>query len=444
MTALAAPYALARPAPTARYCGLPHGVALFIGGLLVFATANDIIALGVAGLRIYLAEVVIWAVAAPLIAISLFDRKPDAVADAMRAMPVLFVYLLLCGFAALLAMGTASSIDTAGKVKNLLPGSLLCIYLVYVVRTLRDIHAIIFAIIALGIVNAAFGIAQFLTGAFYVVPSLAANVWKEGLTGGYLDYTANGLFVAPNALGSSLVPAFVLAGRFALAIRTFSLARRAAFLLAFIVLGIGLVVSSSKGAIIWGMLGLFLAYLPMRRKFLVALLALFALMLALIAYGVTSATGDQPVSTHTILVRVLLMKTFWVNIVDNPSILLIGDGIRWMPDLSATVAQWRFPTVHNTWFDQVLMFGLFSFVAFAALWLSQLKAAAFVRSRFSGPPSVVADALIGSIIALAGVAFFEPRADGIFATSQILTLLALSACLLRWCRTAKASTAAPR
>ncbi|WP_420394520.1 hypothetical protein [Acuticoccus sp.] len=409
--------------------------------IAVFAVWNDVKLGEFGGLTLYLGELVIWALLAPQLALSLLVPRTDAVTLAVRWFPEVFVYTTACAFAAAIALGYAGSPDTAGKVKNLLPSVVLATFLLFAIRSRTSLVLVLMVIVAAGVLNAVLGLVQFRTGALYLVPPLEENVWKEGLSGDLLERTANGLFATPNGLGVGLLPAVVIAARLIVDRDALPGRLRLAVLgPAIFVLTAALYASANKGALIWSLVGLAVAFAPIRRKGTLTLASLAVVSGALMLVGGSDSRVLADLSTGTIRVRVLLLEAFGANVAANPSILVYGNGEATMEPFAARIANWRFSTTHNTWVDQLLMFGVPGFAAYVWMWGAQLALA--VRGRataraFRG----VADALLGCVAGLAGAIFFEPRADGVFSTGQVLVLFALATAQVRLARAERALAA---
>jgi len=190
--------------------------------------------------------------------------------------------------------------------------------------------------------------------------------------------------------------------------------------------------SFSKGALLWSTVGVCLAVLPLgRRRAFTATCTLLAIIAGIVIFGLIHENGTTGLDVSTTVVRVGLWETaLWV-IQHDHYVWLLGDGLGGVAEWSETFAGWFFFNSHNTWLDQIVIYGLPAFFAYILMWLKVAVRLSDSASGATAENRSLLNALLGANVALAGTLFFEPRADGVFQTSQVLFLFALSLTAVR-------------
>jgi hypothetical protein len=191
-----------------------------------------------------------------------------------------------------------------------------------------------------------------------------------------------------------------------------------------------LYVTFNKGSLIFTVAGLAIAFLrPRWASPAIALFLVSVIAFLIVAYALLSDSGSSELATNTILVRVHLWYAA-VTVFDNePLVLALGDGLKYMTYAASTYADWTFPTSHNTWLDQVLFYGVPGLLAYFILWFSALSTAArnikLAKDQVTG---AITRGLYGCLAALMGELIFEPRADGSFQVAQVFLYIGLVTC----------------
>lgn len=411
---------------------IPH-MALLCIAMAGLAVDLPLVAPDSGSTSIMLLEAIVWPLFGVVLLNDVAHRRLDIVVAGWRLFPELFVYLAWCAIAAVVAAGIMGSSDTVGKIKNMLPGILLCML---IARTLYSTHHIVVVVVIflLGtVVNAALGIVQFLTGNFYVVPQIANNMWKTDLQGNVLSNTTNGLTNTPNNLAALLVPGLVLAVTLLISPE---LRRRPALALLLLpliaVLSLGLYLTFSKGGLIWAVLGIAVALAPAPRwRLTLGILAVVVGVIAILAVASLKSASDGAVAVDTVTARVLLWEATEGAIADSVYAWSFGSSTSMVQYANSTHAQWGLPVSHNTWIDQIVFFGLPALALYMIFWLSALRRMGAAQAVTQSLNGTLLRGLMGGLIALAGILFFEPRADGVFQTGQIFVLMTLGLCLAR-------------
>lgn len=390
-------------------------------GVIVALQASIIVAAYAGGLTLYLNEIAIWAALLPAACALLLGGRVDPLSAGLQALPEVLVYFAIAALAALVSLGIDGHSTSPGKIKNLMAPILMATLILCAVRDAEDVRWLLWWVCVGAAVNGLLGVLQFTTGGPIIVEPHENNVWKESLGGGYLEQTAHGLFKTPNELGVALAPALVLAARLAMA----SVRGRGMFLLFAVVIGLGLVASAHRGAMIWALAGLAVAFWPLRRKFLLSLVLFATGTLALALIGMLSTRGFGTLTT-----RVELWEAAIAFFRVSPDVLLWGDGDEAFAPFAARYADWFLPMSHNTFLDQILFYGVFALAAYVMLWgLAMWRAS--VIGQLSGDRSVrlYADAMLGSLTCLAGILVLEPRGEGVSPIGQVFVIFALVAAL---------------
>lgn len=387
---------------------------------------------------VYFYETLAWCLFGLVLGNELSIGRADILRRGWNRMPPLFLYLAWCLFAVIMVYGLRASGDTVGKLKNLLPGALVFIMMQSCVRGERQLSSVIFLYLGTSVAVAALGILQYETGSFYLFPSLENNAWKADFDGSYLTTIALGLYSTPNNFAAALVPCVILSATFAVwKLRRRRYAHGILLSIFCIVLFAALVVSFSKGGLLWCGVGLLIAIGPWgRSRHRVALLLTPLTILAVTLYGALPRQDAAVIDTSTTAARIGLWQTTLFVMDGDGFTWLFGDasaGIRyWSPAL----AGWLYPDAHNTWINQAVMFGLPSLVLYAWMWLHVLRRLG--GSVAHGAPSPFLGAVVrgclGVLSGMAGLLFFEPRADGVFQFAQIAFLFSLALIAAEACR----------
>jgi hypothetical protein len=426
------------PRPSAGRTGtvLPHLVLL---GIATAALAADfpLMAPGSGPASLMLFEVVTWALFGIILVNDLAHRRLDIASNGRDLLPELFLYCIWCMVAVVLALGIKGASDTVGKLKNLLPGILLFMLMARMLHTRRQI-VVVLVIFFLGILtNAVFGIAQFLTGNFYLVPQVYNNVWKADIYGNFLSHTANGLTNTPNNLAALLVPGLVLGTTLLLSGEVRRRPFLAMSLLGYLgIVTLGMYFTFSKGGMIWSILGIVVALVPLRPRWRLwfGLLVLLGGLAAILVFATGGSGGGGSVDVNTVSSRILLWDATGRAIVDSAYAWWFGDSMEMVRHANATRAYWPLPTAHNTWLDQLVFFGLPALLLYLLLWWNAARRISAALPGAQGLDALLLRGLLGCLVAMAGILVFEPRADGVFQSAQIFFLMALGLCLARHVR----------
>ncbi len=421
-----------RADPACRGIVIPH-MALLCIAMAGLAVDLPLVAPDSGATSIMLLEAIVWPLFGVVLLNDVAHRRLDIVIAGWRLFPELFVYLACCGIAAILAAGIMGSSDTIGKIKNMLPGILLCMLMARTLYTTRQIVGVVVIFLLGTAVNAALGIVQFVTGSFYFVPQIANNMWKTDLQGNVLSNTTNGLTNTPNNLAALLVPGLVLAITLLISPE---LRRRPALALLLLpliaVLSLGLYLTFSKGGLIWAVLGIAVALAPAPRwRLTLGILAVVVGVIAILAIASLKSASDGAVAVDTVTARVLLWEATEGAIADSVYAWSFGSSTSMVQYANSTHAQWGLPVSHNTWIDQIVFFGLPALALYVIFWLSALRRMSAAQAATQSLNGTLLRGIVGGLIALAGILFFEPRADGVFQTGQIFVLMTLGLCLTR-------------
>lgn len=404
-------------------------LSLAIMVVLVSTIDLVVVAQGQAPVTIWLLEILAWIVFATILLNEVTLGRFDILHSGWRELPELYGYLAWAALSVAIALGWHLSGATVGKLKNILPGVLIFHILLRSIFTVRQAEYVVqFYIFGLAI-NATFGIAQYLVNDFYVIQPLDDNAWKADYEGNFIAATSNGLQTTPNNFASILLPGIVITGSYIYyrMIYGWNVVARTAI---FAVLLAGLYTSQSKGGIVWSAVGLAIAWLPLRRYLLtLSIVTPIVTSVAIVIYGmIGNDTGG--LDTSTTVVRFMLWLTAWDVIWQSNAVAFFGDGIEYMRYWTNIVGAWYFPNSHNTWINQVILFGLPSLAFYIAIWYKVLSAlTSGCAAADEGEPMI--RGILGSLIGLAGMYFFEPREDGVSHVAQLFILFGLAITVTR-------------
>ena len=276
------------------------------------------------------------------------------------------------------------------------------------------------------LLNALFGIFQVNNIIPYIIDPNPSVYWKQDIYGNRLDQVANGLFITPNNLGSALIPPIVLLFSIFVYERN-NIRTKVVLAPIFIVIAAGLFATYQKGGYIWAGVGMILVLIPERIRLPASFLIFAATTLAIIAYGRSLAVDPK----DTLYMRTLLWEAAMQNISQNPSILLLGNGMENMPYWGGVIARWVLKSSHNSWIDQILFYGVPGLLLYSALWVNALVKSSIPVARELPISRAIRIGLFAALFALAGNAFFEPRSDGVFQIAQVFLIIAMIECQLQ-------------
>lgn len=419
-------------APIRRGMVIPH-MALLCIAIAGLAVDLPLVAPDSGSTSLMLLEAIVWPLFGVVLLNDVAHRRLDIVVVSWKLFPELFIYLAWCIVAVTVASGIMGGSDTVGKIKNILPGILLCMLMARTLYSTRQI-VIVVSIFLLGtLVNAALGIVQFITGSFYFVPQVANNMWKMDLQGNILSNTTNGLTNTPNNLAALIVPGLVLAVTLLVAPEGRRRPGLALLLIPLIaVLSAGLYLTFSKGGLIWAVLGAAVALTPAPRwRLALGILAFVVGVIAILAFASLKTASDGAVAVDTVTARVLLWQATEGAIADSVYAWSFGSSTPMVQYANSTRAQWGLPVSHNTWIDQIVFFGLPGLVLYMVVWLNALRRMCAAQAATQTLNATLLRGLLGGLVAMAGILFFEPRADGVFQTGQIFVLMTLGLSLAR-------------
>ena len=401
---------------------------------IVLCSPSDFVVVGNsgAGATIFLTEALIWPFTFCVVAWEAVTFRANTLQEGFAAVPMLFFYVVVCLLSTLMALGLDGSSDTIGKFKNLLPGFLLFLVTLRFVRSQKQINTILTVAFVGLIANAILAILQYKTGDYYFITPLKENEYKADPFGQVLKNTGNGLFTTANALGTMLIPAFIFSVSFVFrALFARSSQKAIMWLLSANCIGFGLAFSYNKGAVIWSLIGLAVSISSFRRKFWMIVGSVTIGIAAFAFFGSFGLADPGSIALDTLLVRIRIWRATFQVLEDWPSVIWYGDGLRYMSYMNATIADWSFPSSHNTWLDQILMFGMPGVSLYLLLWISIINKITYCIVVSDGVTLTVCNCLAGCLTAIAGESFFEPRADNVTPVVQVFLLFALVACQSR-------------
>lgn len=337
------------------------------------------------------------------------------------------MYFLWAGIAALSGM-LHSDYQSAAHLEALLPALLLFVSVILSVHSRADLHGLLTAYKIGMMIELFLGASQALIGAPRLVPLNEGAQWKTDLTGAYVanpEQLPTGLFTHPNGYALFFIP-FVL---LLIAELLYQPRRNAGQRLVNIglLLGLGLVLwrDYTKGAYAWMALGMILILLPpvlFRFRLSLGWLILLGGIIGLTVLGLQEG--------GTMLSRYGLWQGAFAAL-ENPMVLLLGNGNNAMLEQSSLFSNMSYPSAHNTFLDQAIVFGLPALVFYSVIVIKSIRDAASLPAVLPAGERGIAIFLHAGLVALLGGFFFEPGLFGTMLQSQFFLLAAFTVVLYR-------------
>lgn len=420
-----------RPAPSDAAEG-PALSYLSIVIFLVLVSTVDLVVVSQdqAPVTVWLLEILVWLAFVAILVNELTLGHIEIVRVGWKELPELYGYVAWATFSVIIALGVNLSGDTVGKLKNILPAFLFFHIMLRAIRSREQAETVLWFYIAALLVNAVFGILQYATEQFYPIPPLFENSWKADFSGQFLDNTANGLQTTPNNFASMIMPGII----FLCVMARYLVRDLTRLLLISIPLALlvaGLYVSQSKGGLLWCAIGTAVALAPIRRgRLALGLLVALGVTALVTLYGVTRA-DDSSIDVSTTVVRVMLWQTAFDIVTGNNFVSIFGDAGGEMRYWTSLVGSWYFPNAHNTWINQIILFGIPGFLLYAAVWWKALRRICDPADDIDPRSALMLRGIFGSLIGLAGMCVFEPREDGVSHVVQLSFLFGLGIAISR-------------
>ena len=395
--------------------------------LLVLILADIRIFSGSSVASFTLYELYAWGYCMPyVIGHVLRSRKPmtPVCSSFVFALGLYIMWILFSSLFALLLRGHS---DVLQQAKNIMPALPLVCFVFVRLRSIGTVARLANLYILYCVAASILAVVQFKTGGPYFRPPVENNAYKLDLSGDLVDTAVLGFSNTPNEFAVSILPGLMFAGiKLTYEIRE-KLRPQMLTLLCCVVVGSGLILSESRGALVWMAFGLTFMVAPTRnsRSLLLKLTLVTSIILLSVLFGLHAQPTTVQDIDNTVEGRLMLWKTAFYAILSDPYIAAFGDGMQYVITWSWKLAGWEFPDAHNGWIDQALFFGLPTLILYLGLWqrffaISDGAALARVVPRRA---QTLLDGIRGSVLAFMGLYFFEPVAHAVLPVSQIFLLM---------------------
>lgn len=271
--------------------------------------------------------------------------------------------------------------------------------------------------------GAVVGFCQFFRGGPYPVGVSDVAIEKADFSGETLQTLVTGFTRHPNHFAYLLAPLTVAAAAFFFDRRTAGRYRPAAAIIA-LVAGVLLVMTYSKGGILWAILGMAMAVAlrraPRLRRFGYVALSWVVIVAAvnIFALYLLQDTGDA--ALFTLLGRIEMMGAALVLLSDHPLNALFGGGMSFWSSYSHDWTLFNHSDAHNAYLNQVLLYGVVGLIIFLGFIVSSVRPAFAAQ----GEGARLLYPMVGALYALTGIFFFEPAFQGPIQKFNSLFLIA--------------------
>jgi hypothetical protein len=391
--------------------------------LLVLILADVRVFQGSSVASFTLFELFAWLYCAPVVighALRARRLVPPLAAPFVAALALYLTWIL---FASVAALAARQHSDVLQQAKNIVPAlPLVCFVLIRITRPPTVARLANFYVLFC-IADCLLALWQFKTGGPYLRTPDENDQYKLDFSGDLVSNVVVGFSATPNELAVAVLPGVMFS-----AIKLVHEVREGRLphlvtLACCVLTGTALVLSQSRGAVVWFAFGFAFMVGPTRksRSFLLKVILVASVIALLVAYGLNFTPDTAAAVGDTLEVRYLLWKTALAAMVYDPYIAFLGDGIGYVHTWSWQTAGWEFPDAHNGWIDQILFFGLPAFLLYLSIWHKFFRIADAAAEPMGSP--VLLDGIRGSVLALMGLYFFEPVAHAVFPVSQLFLLM---------------------
>ena len=339
----------------------------------------------------------------------------------IRSNPMVFGYLGWITLGALINL--AWSTVPAATLKDLLPGFVLFFFVALTVRRSDDAQKVLVVYLLGAVLQILLGASQILNGWPRPVALTENAVYKTDIGGLAVDvgYIPTGLFSHPNGLALFLLPVILLL------LSQISQARLTLYkrlgLVALFALSLFVVWhTQSKGALAWLVIGTIVFVLPRALKRWHSRLGWAALVGGILTIMLLSVWINQELGKlGTVVSRIQLNEAALALLKDKPLVSAIGGGSESMYSYSSQYSNMEYPSSHNTYLDQALLFGIPGLVLYIGIAATALRrATAVAREASDHTWRIIGRFLHAAIVAQLGMFYFEPALAGQYQSTFFL------------------------
>lgn len=405
-----------RPVVTAKevvFAAFLMVLVLSIGDFRWSPDGDDLLSLGVLEIGAFLLV--------PLLAFCAVADPQGVRFPCDRSMGWLTAYLLWGGCCSLIFVDRQYVLQL--DFKQLLPPVIIYVAFRMLVVTREELLFSAGAYLVASSAGTAAGLCQYWFGGPYPVGISEVALEKADFSGETVRTLVTGFTRHPNHFAYLLAPLTVAAAAFYLDRRVAGRYRPLAAIIA-VTSGVLLGMTYSKGGMLWAVLGIaaaiVLRMVPSLRRFRYLALSWITIVAAvnLFALYLLQDTGD--VALYTLLGRMEMMWAALVLLFDHPVNALFGGGMNYWSAYSHDWTLFNHSDAHNTYLNQVLLYGIVGLVLFLGFIVSSVKPV-FSRRRGDARPLYP---LVGALFALTGIFFFEPAFQGPIQKFNAMFLMA--------------------
>ena len=338
------------------------------------------------------------------------------------------MYFFWVGVAALWGV-LQSNYESAAHAEDLLPGLVLFVLVILSVHSRGDLQGLLTAYKMGMVIEVVLGACQAVFGAPRPVPLAEVAQWKTDLSGAVLavpEKLPAGLLMHPNGYALFLIPFALLltAGLFYQQRR--NVGRRLANACLLLCLYLVLWRDYTKGAYAWMALGSALVLLPpafSRARTAFGWFILFGGVVSLSVLSLSAGIG-------TVLSRFGLWRAALV-VLGDPLVFALGNGSNAMLEESMVYSNMYYPSSHNTFLDQAIVFGAPALLFYGAVAVRSIRTAARLPTLLPPNERGVAIFLHAGFVVLLGGFFFEPALFGTMVQAEFFLLAGFTVVLCR-------------
>jgi len=356
----------------------------------------------------------------------------NSVLVVIKGEPLVLYYIMWVGFAA--SIGLMYEDDTvAAYLKDIMPSVVLFYMVATFIRSKKEVRTFFKVYLAGTGIHLLLGFTQIVFGGPRILALNEGAQWKTDIYGEVVNvaYIPTGLFTHPNGYALFLIPIFLL-----LMVQIIFSKKYSLKILSVGVLSLLMFVAwkaQVKGMYIWTFFGVLLLLLPSRFERFRAETGFIVLLFGIVLISVASlGYFDETEVIGTMQTRYDLWMASLAVLSSAPSVILLGGGVDNMSFMSGIYSNLvDYPSSHNTFMDQVIVFGLPALLLYLAIAFKALRVSAFMVVSVSKAERATPLFLHSALVSLLGAFFFEPALGGTMLQGQFFLLCAMAVVIKR-------------
>ena len=404
---------------------------LIVVSLLMLADVRVFEGSTVASFTLY--ELFVWLYCGPVVVGNILsEARSHSLARAQFVQSIIYYMAWILLASAFALVGRQHS-DVLQQAKNIVPSLPLVAFMFIKLKRYGSIARLANLYLLYCVLTSLLCLVQLKYGGPYFRPEQENNQYKLDFSGNLASNIVLGFSFTQNNLAFAILPGMMFS-----AVKVFYDVRDRKWLtvpalLCCALIGTALLLSESRGAVIWFLFGFSFVIAPTGRtkSFVLKLAMVSACIVLLVGLSLRAGTSNMSPVENTMLARYMLWWTSFDAMVADPYVSFLGDGMNYVQRWSWMTAQWEFPDAHNGWIDQALFFGIPALLLYMLIWRRFFAIVDEAMANGVIPPSarVVMDGIRASVLAYMGLAFFEPVAHAVFAVAQLFFLMSCGVAL---------------